>query len=327
MIHKQIKSEYIYKELVDLNVQVFISSSSFEGRCFVIPNEIKDLKIKKYYFFNANEVELIATNAEKLCELSRDNSEKIDLNSDYPVLNFEKILELLHKITTENNNKSNVFIDITTFTHETLAILLKVLDIYKSIKGKIYLGYIGAKGYSINESEVKDKWLSKGIESIRTILGYSGYTDPTFKNHLVVLFGFESERTKRIIEEYEYDVISIGLGKVMGSIQSDHQKINAERHQMLMEEFPTANKFDFSLINPVEAKDDILSFLAQEHFLNLNTVISPLNNKISTIGACLAAFENEKIQLAYAKPLLYNINGYSEPDDIVYIYEFETSKD
>ena len=51
----------------------------------------------------------------------------------------------------------------------------------------------------------------------------------------------------------------------------------------------------------------------------MNTVIAPLNTKISTIGADLAALENENIQLAYAKPNIYNVDGYSIPNEFIYL--------
>jgi hypothetical protein len=46
-----------------------------------------------------------------------------------------------------------------------------------------------------------------------------------------------------------------------------------------------------------------------------------LNNKISTIGAGLAAIENESIQLTYAKPAIYNVEGYSKANDDIYIFD------
>ena len=57
------------------------------------------------------------------------------------------------------------------------------------------------------------------------------------------------------------------------------------------------------------------------NLLDTNIVIAPMNNKISTVGASLAAISNENIQLAYAKASLYNTDGYSSPSDNVYFFK------
>ena len=62
MAHKEIASKDISKEMLSLDVQVFISSSSFENRCLVIPRYISHLEIQKYYFYNGNETEIISQN-------------------------------------------------------------------------------------------------------------------------------------------------------------------------------------------------------------------------------------------------------------------------
>ena len=80
---------------------------------------------------------------------------------------------------------------------------LFLLEFFKEYLGDIYVSYIGAKEYSVNEKNEDDKWLSKGIKEIRTVIGYPGFSDPTKDNHLLILFGFESDRTKRLINEFE----------------------------------------------------------------------------------------------------------------------------
>lgn len=47
-----------------------------------------------------------------------------------------------------------------------------------------------------------------------------------------------------------------------------------------------------------------------ENHNKYNTIIAPMNNKISTIAAGLASIENTDIQLCYASVKLYNKAGY-----------------
>lgn len=315
--------EKFIEEVSNKKIKVFISSSSFEKRCFVIAEHLVSSNINKsIFFYNYNEVPEIIYNANELCKLYPGKSEKISLNSENPLGNFVTISETISQLIIQNQNQ-NFLIDSTTFTHETLLILLKIFELDQNFLGELYIVYVGASGYSINEINEADKWLSKGIKTIRTILGYSGFTDPTAKNHLMILFGFESERTKKIIDEYEYEYVSLGFGDVDESIQDNHQKLNFERHKKLLEDYPNAKEFSFSLVNPYDTKNALLKHISKYKYENYNTVIAPLNNKISTIGACLAAIENSDIQLAYAQPLIYNIDGYSEPNNQIYFFQLK----
>lgn len=315
------KKVYTYDEFSQQakedNIDVFISCSSFEERCFVIPKLALKFEPKsRFVFYNINEVVAIRTNAEKLYQLAEGNTELIELNSDDPIQNYLQIIRLFDQIAAKYPDKPNLAIDTTTFTHETLLVLLRILHLRKDNLGDIRVYYVGAKEYSTNmESEV-DKWLSKGVDEIRTILGYPGFTDPTKENHLIILFGFEFERTRKIIEEYEFDVITLGFGDE--PIQDNHMKINCERHKRLLYEHPEAREFKFSLRDPIQTKKQLIEYINSEGLKGLNTVIAPLNNKLSTIGAGLAALENEDIQLAYAKASIYNTAGYSVPNDDIY---------
>ena len=98
-------------------------------------------------------------------------------------------------------------------------------------------------------------------------------------------------------------------------------KINCERHKKLLLRHPEAKEFKFSLIDPMQTKDQILSYIESKNLSDNNIVIAPMNNKISTIGAGLAAITNQNIQLAYAKASIYNTEGYSSPSDNVYFFK------
>src|SRR5690606_8976288 len=159
-------------------------------------------------------------------------------------------------------------------------------------------------------------WLSLGVVKIRTIIGYSGFTAPTKKNNLIILFGFVYDRTIKTIEEYEYDSISLGIESQ--PIHDNNMKINFERHEKLLARYPAASAFNFSLVDPLESKNQLLNYIKETKISEDNIVIPPMNNKISTVVASLAAISNENIQLAYAKASLYNTDGYSSSGDKVY---------
>lgn len=320
---KKLLANQIESEFNNRKVDVIISSSSFEERCFIIPQIFIKFDLKKRIVFsNKNEGERVNANANKLVKLDKERSKKVEFDSNDPVSIYLQISKTIDEILSATT-KPNVVIDVTTFTHESLLILLKYIQLKSDDFNKITCFYVGAKEYSFNVKDDADKWLSKGIIDIRTILGYPGLTNFTEKNHLMILFGFEFNRTRQIINEYEYDFISIGFADIESSIQTNHQKINYERHCKIVSEYSNINEFNFSCINPYDAKKQILEYIEKPQFKSLNTVIAPLNNKLSTIGAGLAAIENEKIQLAYAKPAIYNTYGYSIPNSDIYTFDLK----
>ena len=323
------KMVYTYNEFSkkakDDNIDVFISCSSFEDRSMVIPKLAMEFEPKsRLVFFNVNEVKAIRLNAHSLLELDKERTKLIELDSDDPIQNYTKILDVVYHMVSNSKERPNIVIDTTTFTHETLLVLLRVLHLKKIGLGDIRICYVGAREYSTNVDDDKDKWLSKGVDEIRTIIGYPGYTDPTRQNHLIILFGFEFERTRQIIDEYEFDFITLGFGDE--PIQNNHMKINCERHKRLLIEHPEAREIQFSLTNPIKTKEQILRYVNSKGLKRLNTVIAPLNNKLSTIGAGLAAIDNKEIQLAYAKASIYNTDGYSIPNEDIYYFKIDFSE-
>ena len=69
----------------------------------------------------------------------------------------------------------------------------------------------------------------------------------------------------------------------------------------------------------MECKSAILE--QAKKYNDYNVIVSPMNNKISTVSCALAAYDNENIQLAVAIPMVYNSEMYSTPGDYCYLIE------
>lgn len=309
--------------LDDLNSQLgkvntFICAASFEDRCVSVANSIDLINIDlKVLCFNENEKLILNKNID-LLKVILSNPTELQFSSNDPII----IGDALFRFLSDKKNKElgHILIDTTTFTHEGLLIVIKFLQIYKNAYTKLTLAYVGASEYSLNEEKIENKWLTKGIKNIRSVLGFPGLLKPSKKNHLVVLFGFESERTKQLIEQFEFDKISLGFGSQSGSISSTHFKINIERHKELLKYHP-AEQFEFSLTDPLETKNNIISHLKDS--VDYNIVIAPMNTKLSTVGAALVSFEMPFVQLCYVQASEYNVYGYSKPSNECYIIEIE----
>lgn len=314
----KIKLEHIVDNIKE-QIDVFICSASFEDRCFSIPNEAAKLSIPTNVIFNVADLDdAIYKNAAKLVSILGENSQRYELSIDNPALSLYTMHLALNKVLSKD--KSLCFLlDTTTFTHEGLLMLVKLLQLRLKDNDKLLLCYNGAKDYSYKETNPEEKWLSKGINKIRSILGYPGLLDPSKKNHLIILFGFESERTSRLIDIFEYDLVSLAFGSKAASITETHQQLNATRHEELLNLYPTANKFEISLVDAKDTKAQILAYV--KNYSEYNTVIAPMNNKISSIGAGLAAMQNPEIQLCYVTANQYNLESYSQPSDNCYLFE------
>ncbi|WP_173982872.1 hypothetical protein [Magnetospirillum sp. SS-4] len=202
-------------------------------------------------------------------------------------------------------------VDISTFTHEALLILLRVLQFTLPANSEVTYVYTPAKEYDPG-TPTEAKWLSRGLGGVRSVLGYSGTWLPSRKIHLIVLVGFESDRARKLVEAYEPDALSLGIGCV-GPLSATLEDVRKVFYQEIAEAFPQYSDFEFTPGDPFAVRDVLLAHI--DKFPGHNTVIAPMNTKISTIGAAMAAFEREDVQLTYGSAGIYNTDNYSVAED------------
>lgn len=223
-------------------------------------------------------------------------------------------------------------VDVTSFSHELLVVLLGLLY-SMGVEDKVTLVYVGASDYSFNTQD-DAAWLSRGVRSIRSVLGFPGTMLPSKKLHLVVLAGFEVERAAEVIGRYEPSSISIGLGNRAQSVSDTHHDKNRLFFDRLTEFVreqdayaQDIDHFEFSCVDPLVTKQQLLSHIESlKKAGDKNIVICPLNTKLSTVGVVLVALENPEIQICYAEPDEYNVEGYSKPGSEVSIVYLDGSE-
>ena len=181
--------------------------------------------------------------------------------------------------------------------------------------------YNPAENYAIDKEDISEKWLSRGVRDIRSVLGYSGLFLPNKKLALIMLVGFEQERAKKIIDNFEPSKVFIGHASAEGAITKDLQIINKKVFEELKNMLSVdIAQFEFSCKTPNETKEkinEIVSTIKTE----FNIVIASLNNKISTIGVAFSALENPEIQICYPTVNQYNIENYSISRDEIYLID------
>jgi hypothetical protein len=302
--------------LLSKHFDVFIASASYEKRCLSVMNIV----LPKLSF---NQKLVTLSTPHKL--LMNDNLDVfknsgfqiIEVNNSNQIQTVNNLTSKISEILTEKLD-SSFLIDVSTFTRQTLLILLRILRNILSEKNKIQFLYTPASEYSIG-LPYKDKWLSHGVLFVNSVFGYSGIIRPSRPYHLIILMGFEVERASVLIHAYEPTKITVGYAKKNDSVSDEYYYLNKSKCEELREEFPYLESFEFSCVDIYECKNDILSQTLKHR--DYNVIVSPMNNKISTVSCALTAFANDEVQLAIAIPAVYNHENYSIPGEYCHLLD------
>lgn len=316
-MHKKVLLENLKDSFTDSNY-VLMVGLGFDSRCLSALNNFPgDRAVQVAGILNAGWSTANQANTDSFVEKLGATGTVIGYGAQSVLEIADSLIEFVNPLI-ECPEKSLV-IDITSFSHELLVVLLGVLHNVQLLSRSTLL-YVGASEYSYN-SPGDAVWLSRGVRSIRSILGFPGMMLPSKKLHLIVLAGFEVERAAEVIVRYEPASISIGLGHKEQSISEGHHEKNkyfVDRLNNFVKEQDTGNQeihhFTFSCIDPLIVKNQLLAHIdSLENCKDRNIVICPLNTKLSTVGVVLAAIERPEIQICYAEPDEYNTEGYSKP--------------
>ena len=204
------------------DIDLFVCSASFEERCLSVARSVaaktKDVVIVR----NDSYVSTEERNYKALQSLFGGEGYDAAVSSLSPTATADA---LKSEVVSRIPPNGTVLVDITTFTHEHLLILMALIRRAPVGLGKVIFAYTGAEEYSTNTDE-KDVWLSHGVTSVRSILGYPGNMVPSRKLHLIVLVGFESERARSVIEILEPARLSLGVGDEAQSVSVSHYRRN-----------------------------------------------------------------------------------------------------
>lgn len=300
------------------NIDLFICSSGFEARSKSIALAINPEKIRNAFIFNVEENYVVSEENLKEIQNHLHHMIKIDHPRNNPLETYDifknKLDEFYNKF---DNERLRIVIDITSFTRENLLILLKVIYIlpYNKVEKDIKLVYTPADNYS-------SEWLTKGVRQIRSIFGYSGMIQPSKKQLLIILNGFEEERTSEIIKSFEPNMILLGKPSEKTSINETLDIRGKQSFEKIQEKYTNIKEtFEFSCIDVQETIKKIEEFIS-EYGEEYNIILSPLNNKISTIAVAIVALNNDDVQVCYASANQYNIDSYSIPSDYLLMFDF-----
>jgi hypothetical protein len=316
MIHK-IDIDKVNEYLID-PIDLFICSSSYEERCKTFAYSIDSKKIKSALIFeNEDLFEYVHNNSELVVSLFEDRGSIVGGSTKDPLLTADRLRNALDKVSKSCDMKT-VVIDITTFTHESLLILIGILQLIP-IGKELIIVYTSAAEYSIGD-EVEYKWLSRGVDEVRTVLGFPGNVLSSRKTHLIILVGYEHERASKLIEIIEPNTIALGYGRSGSSTTDKDRDANQHYHKLvenMAASYGEVMNFEIYCDDPYRTQNAILE--QTKTVGSKNIVLAPMNNKITTIGAALAAIKYRDIQICYAPALQYNYHYYSTPGKTCYL--------
>lgn len=301
---------------------VFVCSVSYEDRSVKIPGQVPADRITAAIIYADEEV----------CG-PRATQNRTDLMARFgPKARFVPV-DIANPLSTADSMQASIrdfqkssvtyVIDITTFTHETLLIFLRLLQNQANASStRVIAVYNLASEYSLG-SLMHEKWLTKGVKEVRSILGYPGAILPTRKIHLIVLAGLETERATKVIEMCEPTLLSVGWGEPHASVRDVDLATFQSFHRRLVDTYKEVSQFRFSCLDPFVTKESVEERITASP--DYNIVIAPLNTKVSTVGVALAAFENDRVQLCYAPVEQYNLDSYSRPSDTCFVFDIPLS--
>ncbi|NQU24875.1 MAG: hypothetical protein HQ567_26630 [Candidatus Nealsonbacteria bacterium] len=261
----------------------------------------------------------VAENTAKLMQRFEGKSLALGLNSASPIESADNIADALE--TCRSDSHQRVLVDVTTFTHESLLILAELLGTVFSGEDDVLFVYTIADKYAPSLPD-EEKWLSKGIKGIRSVLGFPGSVLPGRGIHLILLHGLEPERSVSLIADYEPEFLSLG-GSDEASTLADKDLLAANRrvHREVLtvaKNTVDLEEFPFLANDPEESCQAIQERARQRD--DLSVIVAPMNTKLSALGAGLAARDNPAIQICYVQPVTYNYESYSEPSDMCYLF-------
>lgn len=306
VISRKIKTELPPK------IDCMLVCASYEDRCLSVNENFEGSHIASIcllYFSKYEHLSRAYIDKYK----AKFNVQTYELDISRPTTTADALIDYFSAVLSTVNSP-NVVVDISTFTRESLLIVLRYLQLNKDKLGDVYIFY------RVAEASAQ---LSEEVVQIRSVLGYMGDIISERPLHLILLSGFEYERAKEIIDNIEPDFISVGYGDKDKSISPSSYERNKEFTDKLLGYYAPelVNVFCHSLKDPNEVRVDLKKIIDGRK--GCNVVLAPLNNKLSTVGAGLAAIDNPSVQVCYAEVGSYNESAYSNCKDDCFIYKLE----
>lgn len=206
-----------------------------------------------------------------------------------PVNTWKKLQNWINKEITVTDN---VLLDITTMPRETIWSLLFFLSQRTSY---INYNYWSPKKYD-------NEWLSKEPAKPRLLFKHSGIAEFGKPTALLILTGFDYERTGQLVSYYEPKLTILGIQKGQ---QYDNQNRNTlEQHKLQCKGVTDVNNFELDAYSADHGFEKIKELV--ESLTNYNVIASSQGPKLSAISLYKVSRACNNIALTYVPTDKYN---------------------
>ncbi len=221
-------------------------------------------------------------------------------------IEFRKLL-LDSKINLEDYF---IIVDITSFPKVTLLTLFSEF-FEKNAKGRIL--YVEPRDYELP--------FSIGVKDVRLLPLYGTYYLTGRKKVMVVLLGFEGDRSYAVWKKYEPDETICLVGEPF-SDNIEWKKIAEKENDLILSSLNVRK----DAISYVDSKESLKKLNdIYELYKNDNFIIAPLGTKFSTISVAYFVKDKENVFLVHSSPERDNEHQTIGSKDIV-IIDFDKSE-
>ena len=292
------------RKMLDGQSVGLISCLSFEERSLEVAEALLGHGLVDWTCFQNEDIEVNIDHVRaKASSMTRDGNVSFSIHETskkQPLRLADAITSVLDRVRRDNS--ATWVIDISTMTHEMLLIVVAALDALGKRWPRLRLVYSVADQYSTNESDKSSRWVSRGIQSVRSVIGYPGLPVPGEPTTLIALPGFDLERVSRIVDDLEPDRLVVGIGTPHFPEHAWMYEQNVTVAQRLLEQIP-GTLFEYESLDPKTTAAAIVNAGKDE---TGNVVLISLNSKLSTVAAGLVARNVPHWQVCYAPALIYN---------------------
>ena len=205
---------------------------------------------------------------------------------------------------------SNLTVDISCLPRELLGMLLFLVSVWRKKFSNVRVVYVSAPdgGYASQNllRPESDRWLSKGVSGVRSIVGFPGTFRGDWPCHLIVLAGHEIERILEIIEYVEPSRLTISAERVGSSTVESARDLSSKVAEELKGRIQVPHiggiEFSSSSIEEVVKSLDAAQLGASME----NVALVAMNTKVSFVGAAMFGLANRRVRMVYAVPRVYN---------------------
>jgi len=274
---------------------LFICPSWEERSQLGFEQDIKDIVVskvialKKLKPINGTEISACIDNTRNTCQKKGIIYEEL-LWGESPIDNAQVLSSLLEQLKANNV----LYINITTMPRDIIWTLLFFLN---HSHNRVYIRYYQPKSYS-------GAWLSKEPYSPRLLLKHSGIIELGKPLCIVIVTGFDIERTRQIVSKFEPQKVILCIQK--GAQFHNDTRNGSNQHELMCKSAGVSDitSMEIDFYGEDFGEDAINSVISS--LSDYNIIISSFGPKPSAIGVYKAYQKHKEVALCYVPCKEYN---------------------